>query len=360
MSVFACPHGYAVNPAEPFQASGPSCRRCWLKAGGVPAKTPGGGTLTPPKPTRGKCLHLGVRTEFRPGCGGRLCKHVCEAGEAYAMPGGVCQTCPKWEADEPSSPPPLPDHSGLSLPQWKPVPTPDVRPGRPRLVVTLVVGGEAERLNESTGPSQRAYAGRVNADYAVIRGETQDSRMRCAEKWRVRDYVPHYPGGTLYLDADVWVRPTAPDLFEVVPPHSIGLRDITGQPKLLTWAEPEYRKLCESQGVQPHPVALSRYWNSGVWLGRPEHADYWTPPANPYPATHCTEEHWCRHTLAERGWDVFDLGERFNWLWYQDRGCERAAGCDFLHFAGMSQQVGEWIQDNAAWRKTLLRLVAAT
>jgi predicted GH43/DUF377 family glycosyl hydrolase len=48
---------------------------------------------------RGKCLHLGERTEFREGCSGWSCRHLCQAGEPVAVPGGVCQTCPKWEAE---------------------------------------------------------------------------------------------------------------------------------------------------------------------------------------------------------------------------------------------------------------------
>lgn len=49
------------------------------------------------KQARGPCEHLGKRTEFRAGCGGNMCRHECEAGEKYAIPGGNCQTCPKWE-----------------------------------------------------------------------------------------------------------------------------------------------------------------------------------------------------------------------------------------------------------------------
>lgn len=53
-------------------------------------------------PARGPCLHLGVRTEFVPGCGGWRCSHECEAGEPVAVPGGVCQSCPKWEPESPT------------------------------------------------------------------------------------------------------------------------------------------------------------------------------------------------------------------------------------------------------------------
>lgn len=49
---------------------------------------------------RGDCQHLGPRTEFREGCGGRMCHHTCLAGEPVAVPGGICQSCAKWEADQ--------------------------------------------------------------------------------------------------------------------------------------------------------------------------------------------------------------------------------------------------------------------
>lgn len=45
---------------------------------------------------RTRCEHLGERQEFRPGCSGWSCRHACEAGEPFAVPGGNCQTCPKW------------------------------------------------------------------------------------------------------------------------------------------------------------------------------------------------------------------------------------------------------------------------
>lgn len=47
--------------------------------------------------TRGYCLHLGSRIEFKPGCVNG-CVHRCAAGEPVAVPSTVCQTCEKWES----------------------------------------------------------------------------------------------------------------------------------------------------------------------------------------------------------------------------------------------------------------------
>lgn len=92
MTAFVCEHGNPVRPGEAFTLD--QCRRCWrLSRGGQPVPTG--------RSARGPCLHLGRRVEYRPGCGGRLCRHECEAGEPVAVPGGVCQTCPKWEGDRP-------------------------------------------------------------------------------------------------------------------------------------------------------------------------------------------------------------------------------------------------------------------
>lgn len=94
-----CEHGsLLLPPGTPWPAGAwtPYCRTCWKAAGGV--KRAAG--VTAAKTTRrGKCLHLGVRTEYRPGCGGWRCSHQCEAGEPVAVPGGNCQSCPKWEPE---------------------------------------------------------------------------------------------------------------------------------------------------------------------------------------------------------------------------------------------------------------------
>jgi len=90
-----------LDPSKPFPAGESDyCHACWRAAGGV--KRAGAVTVSAvAKPaSRGKCAHLGRRVEFRPGCGGRMCRHECGAGEPEAVPGGVCQSCPKWEADQ--------------------------------------------------------------------------------------------------------------------------------------------------------------------------------------------------------------------------------------------------------------------
>lgn len=251
------------------------------------------------------------------------------------------------------------------LPRWHPVPPPDLTPTRPRAVVTLVVGDDAEQLHAVTGPSQRRYAERIGAEFVVIRGATQDPRMPCAEKWRLKDYVPLFPDGTVYFDADVWVGADAPDILAATPPDAVGMVDVSpATPGLLDWFPGEVRRMCETQGITP-PAMERKYWNSGVWAGRPAQAHYWNPPPLPYPVQWCTEEMWCRLNAQLTGLRIHDLDPRFNWTWIEDRQLARVGERRpwVWHFAGMgnkeAEKLPQWQQGNRVWRLALLRLLAA-
>jgi hypothetical protein len=53
-----------------------------------------------PDPARGPCLHLGARISGprRVPC---ACRYECDAGEPFAVPSGVCRSCPKFEPQTP-------------------------------------------------------------------------------------------------------------------------------------------------------------------------------------------------------------------------------------------------------------------
>jgi len=88
----------------------PGCRLCYLaqfdaryrKLWGITDPPRPVSAFTPRPKLRPHCLHLGRRVEYRPGCGGWKCRHVCEKGHPEAVPGGNCQTCPDYESDDPA------------------------------------------------------------------------------------------------------------------------------------------------------------------------------------------------------------------------------------------------------------------
>lgn len=109
-----------------------------------------------------------------------------------------------------------------SLGAWRPrrgaPPPPRRPPGRCAIVVT-VVGAQTEAEWEITGPSVRAYADAIGAELVISRdgaglpGPTLKAlAVPLAEAF---DRV-------VMMDADILVRPHAPDLFALVPPDRVG------------------------------------------------------------------------------------------------------------------------------------------
>jgi hypothetical protein len=259
----------------------------------------------------------------------------------------------------PADPPPTPPQ----VSRYRPTPAPAIVRARARCVVTLAVGTVGEELHALTGPSQRAYAERIGADFHVITGETQPDRP-CFEKFRVRDYAAAYEGGTVYLDADVFVMPDAPDAISATPVGSIGIVDISPRmPGVLGFGAGQLEKFSRALG-KPIPAGSdSVYWNSGVWVGRPAEAGYWQPPSFNIPEPHhCDEETWCRWQAFAAGLKSHPIDRRFNWTWCEDRKFDQwnESRPWFVHLAGMgdcADHPAEWNMPNGTWRKLMLRVM---
>ena len=78
-------------------------------------------------------------------------------------------------------------------------------------VVTVCIGNAADGLEAQSIPAMRAYAARCDADFRVIRsvGDCQHPKYAVMQ---IHDLFKDYER-ILYLDADVMVRPNAPDIF---------------------------------------------------------------------------------------------------------------------------------------------------
>lgn len=270
--------------------------------------------------------------------------------------------CGGYQAGGVKSLPTLAKRGKAGPTSWVPVPPPVHMPTSDRLLLTIATGPAGKEIHAVTGPGQRAYAERIGAEYVDLTDATQSHS--CFEKFRVGEWVKLYPGGTLYLDADILVSPDAPDVFAHCPPDQIGMVDVLPRtPHLKAWAPTHLKPLCESQGVPYRPEFDARYWNSGVWVGRPDHASYWTPPERPTPGGWCDEEGWCRRNVHAHGLPVHDLDPRFNWTWMEDREFktwERARPW-FVHLCGMgNHQVSASTQlPLIKWRAGIARLIAA-
>lgn len=205
-----------------------------------------------------------------------------------------------------------------------------------RLVITIATGSSQRILAETAGPMKR-YAERCGADFIAITNGTQAWPL--AEKFRIAHYARHYER-VLFLDADVFVRGSSPDIFEEVPAGRVAMYDDT--PSLLRsdqgldWLREELEIVCESQRWSRPTAAFCL--NSGVVLFDGADAGIWSPPEHPFPTFHCAEQDivQVRSTATDR---LFFLNEKWNWQFWANPTLAGIENAHFVHLSGMSQSL---------------------
>lgn len=215
----------------------------------------------------------------------------------------------------------------------------DLGPGGPRLVLSIAVGSDAQAQHEVTGPSQKAYADRIGAQYLCLQDKTQDWGF--GEKFRAHDFAQIYDR-VLFLDADVLVLPTCPDLFDLVPAGSVGWHD--DRPYL----SPGHWKKVRRDGLdlwaslgRPCPAGfLDKVYNTGVVVFD-KTCPVFRPPAKTLAVTHLAEQWHCQATAHELETPVYDLPREFNWQWWSDTQEKHRTSCHAWHAAGMAHARGE-------------------
>jgi hypothetical protein len=207
-------------------------------------------------------------------------------------------------------------------------------PESKRLIITVATG-QAQKILANTVTQMKAYAVKCGADFMSLTNETQTWPL--AEKFRIAHYAKYYDR-TLFLDADVFVRSSAPDIFEEVPVGRVALHDDTlkllASAHGLDWVRTELGFVCETQQWKTPLVPYCL--NSGVVLFDRNDADIWSPPIHPFPTFHCAEQDMVQYraTATSR---LFLLHEKWNWQWWANLNFEGIENANFIHLAGMSQ-----------------------
>jgi hypothetical protein len=251
----------------------------------------------------------------------------CEAGH------GVRKSC--WSCAKPGD---FIARSGLTVSPaavsflpLAPGSIPDVR-GVSRLLVTVAVGESAKRELAITGPLFEAYAARVGARFLAITEPTGQPHGMM-EKW-----VVHYLSKSVpllcYIDADIVIKPDAPNVFEMpLGPHGWAAFDERPHLSKSNWIDTEAAEVAAHQGL-PVPARHPSY-NGGVLLLTPQSADLYAPPDKPFVYRHCYDQSLLSVRASGGGRPASPLDRRFNWcavsrdFW---DGLDRAW---FVHLNGM-------------------------
>jgi lipopolysaccharide biosynthesis glycosyltransferase len=116
-------------------------------------------------------------------------------------------------------------------------------------------------MTEITFHFQRLFAQRHGADFIVMQDRKFNHVNICYEKFRIGDFLNNYDR-VLYLDGDVLVHPSAPDIFALVPETHFAAMDEAAHIKF--WNEGRIRQQFEPYGwVGPWNGI---HFNAGVML----------------------------------------------------------------------------------------------
>ena len=217
-------------------------------------------------------------------------------------------------------------------------------------VVTVVLGKDYREQAEITHPSLRDYAQRIGAEF--IRIEDQKiSKLPYFEKLRLHDVLADHDRA-MFLDSDIIARYDCPSLFNVVPPDLLGMYD---GGLLASSQEQEVHRSILTQAMREYyGLPLPDHWkgefyNTGVIVASRCHRDLFKMPDKEV-ALPCLDQAYFDAMLLHNRIPVFDIGYRFNRMYYVDKVVKKHRLCSYIvHYAGIRNFDNMARRDLALW-----------
>jgi hypothetical protein len=192
-------------------------------------------------------------------------------------------------------------------------------PEKSRAILVIACDEKTQTEFKHTRPRMEVYAQIHGLDFVVI-DKISKQTHKCGNKYAYSQ-IAHLWEQTLWLDTDVIVNPTAPNIFDLVPPGSWGLVDDLAVMENTDWFVSEFRYCQRYWGVEE--TRLPKAWNSGVVVAPRNAKDCYYPPPMRVPNVWCAEQHWHTQALVQHNADVVTLPEVWNnefpWKdWYKN------------------------------------------
>lgn len=168
-----------------------------------------------------------------------------------------------------------------------------------------------------TRHSIRQYAIKCGADYIELTGD-QYPDWPIANKYRVHQVAKKYKK-TLYLDCDVVIKSSAPNIFDLTPNDKLSICsefEIFEKYNDLDWIAKEQEYIVHTLLNGNHENIISgkfiptRMYNAGVMVIPQQCADLYKQPELPYPKIWCFDQHYISLILQEK--NVHLLSDKFN------------------------------------------------
>lgn len=226
-------------------------------------------------------------------------------------------------------------------------------------VCVVAANDTAEQLLEITRSSIRAYAEKCGADYIELNGD-QHPNWPMANKYRIYKVTTAYKK-TLYLDVDVLVRHTAPNIFELTPDDKISAFDEYDSWRIredTDWIQKQQEiiihKVCDSvtqQRVMNNgKFVADAMINGGVMVIPQSCANYYKQPPKEYPNYWCFDQSYLTLTLPPDKFNSLDHKWNLEYVDY-DSFWYFLPEAHFVHVNSL--------RDNLGYRKFILKQISA-
>lgn len=208
----------------------------------------------------------------------------------------------------------------------EPPSSPEKEPTSTRAIVTAATGRAVDYFT-ITKPLIEAYAKRCGADLHILSDE-QFPEWPMGNKWRVRQIAKQY-NKTLWLDADILVKPDAPNIFEVTRDRFCAQDEMPYRPDP-DKIKDESRRVAAEQGLRIKNVDWQP--NGGVLVIPRKEVDRYRPPERPATRYWCLDQHWLAICLPKQEAEILD--DRWNWAFIRPDFWEGLSSAYFIHVNG--------------------------
>jgi hypothetical protein len=206
-------------------------------------------------------------------------------------------------------------------------------------VVTIQIGADYRRIAEITHPLMAVYAKRIGADFVSITEPAIGGPLH-AEKFQLQSLLERYER-VLFLDVDLLILPSCPDLFQIVPEDHFGAFDVSSFTRLHDRAT---RLIQDSLGnlgwVRP-------YFNSGVMVVSRCHSEVFNLQSpgrmadfnKVSGAEYYYDQTYINFMVQRLQIPLYDLGYRFNHTTAPGKSHERFRS-HIIHYPGAGHRYG--------------------
>jgi len=176
-------------------------------------------------------------------------------------------------------------------------------------VCVIPANDSAMNLLEATRSNIQNYAKKCNADYVELIGD-QIPEFPISNKFRLQQVTQRYKK-TLFVDCDIVIKESAPDIFKITPNNKISAFDefevYLKNHRGVYWINETMHLISKKLGVSYRKNTML---NSGFMVIPKSCSHYYSQPEIPYPRHWCFDQMWL--TLNTPAKKINKLGREWN------------------------------------------------